>query len=381
LVVTRQILLPPLTEVGLGSLKRLPFILNLLGVKRPFVILDPGLPANFQMDLQTELLKGMRPLIAKAPLGEPTTSSADVFAKQAVAGACDGIVAVGGGSVMDLGKAVSMLAVHDGQANEYQGPDLVKGKGLSVVCVPTTAGSGAEATKSAVLTNAEAQVKRGINAIGVLPDAVILDPELLISLPSRPRIAALLDATTHALESYIGRNAWEVSDMLATLAFPHLGDHLKYEEATLNIAVAESALLGSFFAGAAICNAETGAVHALAYPFTEYHGIPHAYAVAALLPPVMRIQSSYCEERLTEATIRMGFEGGASDFLNRVTDLHASLDNADQMTQILLDDAAFSRIVQRAMTLTGALDNSPMIWGERDARAAYELLVLSERFK
>jgi alcohol dehydrogenase class IV len=371
--MTRRILLPPLTEVGPGAFAQLPFLLGLLGVKRPFVILDPGLPVSFKADLQGGLLAGLVPLVVEAPAGEPTTGSADEYANQAVSGACDGVVAVGGGSVMDLGKAVSMLAVHDGHANQYQGPDLVQGKGLSVVCVPTTAGSGAEATKSAVLTNTEAQVKRGINAVGVLPDAVILDPELLLSLPSRPRIAALLDATTHALESYIGRNAWQTSDMLASSAFPHLGEHLRFQGDTLTLAAAESALLGSFFAGAAICNAETGAVHALAYPLTEYHGIPHAYAVAALLPSVMRIQAGYCEDRLEEAAGRMGFESGAV-FLRRVTHLRENLGIVDQVRQIVEQDDAFARIVQRAMALAGALDNSPMAWSEIDAHAAYELI-------
>ena len=369
----RRILLPPLTEVGPGAVAQLPFLLSLLGVKKPFVILDPGLPPSFRTDLQSGLLAELNPLIIEAPVGEPTTTSADEYAIQAVASDCDGIVAVGGGSVMDLGKAVSMLAVHDGRANEYQGPDLVQGKGLSVVCVPTTAGSGAEATKSAVLTNAEAQVKRGINAIGVLPDAVILDPELLLSLPSRPRIAALLDATTHALESYVGRNAWQTSDIMGAAAFPHVGEHLRYEGDSLTVEAAESALLGSFFAGAAICNAETGAVHALAYPLTEYHGIPHAYAVAALLPPVMRIQTGYCEHRFDEAAGRMGFASSAA-FLNRVTYLREALGIVDQVRQIVQDKEAFARIVERAMTLAGALDNSPMAWSEIDAHAAYELL-------
>lgn len=115
------------------------------------------------------------------------------------------------------------------------------------------------------------------------------------------------------------------------------------------------------------------ALHALAYPLTEYHGIPHAYAVAALLPPVMRMQAGYCDARLDEAAGRMGFGSGA-EFLNRVTDLREGLGIVDQVRQIVQDKEAFARIVERAMTLAGALDNSPMAWSEIDAHAAYELL-------
>jgi len=369
----RRILLPPLTEIGPGSIQQTPFLLDLLGIRKPFVLLDAGLPESLEAVVRDDALEGRTFVLAIAPAGEPTTQAADVCAKQARETGCDGVLAIGGGSVMDLGKAVSMLVGHPGRAEEYQGPDLVEGTGLRVICVPTTAGSGAEATKSAVLTNADSQVKRGINAVGVLPDAVILDPDLLISLPDSPRIAALLDATTHALESYVGLNSWQASEMAARAAFPHLGAHMRHRAGPLNSQEAESALLGSFFAGTAICNSETGAVHALAYPLTEYHGIPHAYAVAALLPSVMEAQEDSCGARFADAAELMGF-ASVRDFICQAKGLRDQLEIVAQVREIVADRASFARLVERAMTLKGALDNSPHGWSELDAHAAYEVL-------
>jgi len=371
--VTRRILLPPLTEVGPGSIRQAPVLLDLLGIGKPFVLLDAGLPESFQAAIRDTILEGRPFFLSLAPEGEPTTQIADDCARLARESGCNGILAIGGGSVMDLGKAVSMLVSHPGRAEEYQGPDLVSGTGLPVICVPTTAGSGAEATKSAVLTNADAQVKRGINALGVLPNAIILDPDILSSLPDGPRIAALLDATAHALESYVGKSSWQASEMMAQAAFPYLGSHLNHLSGPLNPRDAESALLGSFFAGAAICNSETGAVHALAYPLTEYHGIPHAYAVASLLPTVMEAQQDACGPRLAGAAQLMGFSS-SKEFISQTKILRNQLGVAEQVREILGDKAAFAKIVDRAMTLKGALNNSPYTWKELDFRATFELV-------
>lgn len=359
--MNRRVLLPAITEVGAGSIEQLPRILGHLAASCPLVLVDPGIPEASVSLIVTLASSAGNVLTLTCPPGEPSTDSADAIAREARAAGCDCVVALGGGSVMDMGKAVSMLVGHAGQASFYQGPDLVEGAGLPVVCVPTTAGSGAEATKSAVLTNLEAQVKRGINALGVLPSAVILDPQFLVTLPRRPRLAALLDATAHATESFIGRSSWLVSEMAALTSFPHLGAHLRHDGKVLSAQDAQDALLGSYFAGIAICNSETGAVHALAYPLTEYHGIPHAYAVGALLPEIMELQRDHCAATLQTAAGRMGF-AGTTDFLSRLADVRDALGVMDQIRDIVRNEEALERIVGRALTLTGALDNSPMAW-------------------
>jgi len=359
--MNRRVLLPAITEVGPGSIEQLPRILRHLGATRPLLLLDPGIPKESASVLVDRASAAGTVYTLTCPPGEPSTDSADVIAREARAAGCDCIIALGGGSVMDMGKAVSMLVGHTWQASSYQGPDLVEGAGLPVVCVPTTTGSGAEATKSAVLTNRDAQVKRGINALGVLPSAVILDPQFVVTLPRRPRIAALLDATAHATESFIGRSSWLVSEMAALTSFPYLGAHLRHDGAALSTEEAQDALLGSYFAGMAICNSETGAVHALAYPLTEYHGIPHAYAVGALLPEIMELQRDHCTGTLQTAAERMGF-AGSSDFLKRLADVRDSLDVMEQVQDIISNEDALLRIIDRALTLTGALDNSPMTW-------------------
>ena len=359
--MNRRMLLPAITEVGPGSIRELPRILGHLGATRPLVLLDPGISEASASLLVAQASAAGTVVTLTCPAGEPSTDAADLIAREARAAGCDSVVALGGGSVMDLGKAVSMLIGQTGKASSYQGPDLVEGVGLPVVCVPTPAGSGAEATKSAVLTNLDAKVKRGINALGVLPSAVILDPQFLVTLPRRPRLAALLDATAHATESFIGRSSWLVSEMASLTAFPHLGNHLRHDGEVLSAEEAQDALLGSYFAGMAICNSETGAVPAIAYPLTEYHGIPHAYAVGALLPEIMEFQRDQCAGTLQTAARRMGFVG-TSDFLARLAEVRDSLGVMEQIRDICRNEEALQRIIDRSLALTGALDNSPMTW-------------------
>lgn len=369
--MSRRAQFPAIVEVGSGSLQNLKKFLDHLGISKPLIIYDAQLPALVISRVTKLCYEDKNELVVPAPPGEPTTDVADSVSTLARKSGCNGVIAVGGGSVMDLGKAVSMLVQHSQDAATSQGIDLVSGRGLPVVCIPTTAGSGAEATRSAVLTNTGAQIKRGINALGVVPDAVILDPDLLLSLPPAPRIAALLDATAHALESFIGKNTWQVSETFAKAAFPHLGGHLNVDAAQLTVLEAESALLGSFFAGAAICSSETGAVHALAYPLTEYFQIPHAYAVGTLLPDVMLLQKDECSERLTFAIEMMGFVS-LVDFVHRTQTLRARLNVTPSLKEIVTNPDSLAKIADRAMTLAGALKNSPKEWNREDILNAYE---------
>lgn len=373
--MTRRVLLPPITEIGTGSLNRLPEVLDLLEIRKILVIADPNLPPRLTERLK-ELCGGrLSGGVLSGPQGEPTTDVVDHFAACARDRRSDGVLAVGGGSTMDLGKAVSVVVGAGGLAYEYQGVDRVVGSGIPAICAPTTAGSGAEATKSAVLTRKETQVKRGINSLGVMPDAVILDPELLLTLPEKPRLAALLDAAAHAIESYVGLSRWSISAMLSSAAFPLIGKHMRLDVESLSTAQAEGALLGSFFAGAAICNSETGAVHALAYPLTEFFGVPHAYAVGALLPDVMMSQLKSCSDQLESASLQMGF-ASTTEFIRQCHQVRAKLGILDEVREILGNSENLDRVVDRSLTLGGALKNSPRSWSRADIREC--LLLLGE---
>lgn len=352
----------------------MPRLLEQLEISTPLFLVDAGVPRELVESLVLNFTESFPSHIEIVPPGEPTTERADTYTELLLASHCDGIVAIGGGSTMDLGKAISVLVKVKGEASQYQGLGLITGRGLPVVCIPTTAGSGAEATKSAVLTNENSQVKRGINSVGVLPDAVILEPKFLISLPDRARVASLLDATAHALESYIGRNAWELSTAFSELSFPHLGAHLRFGAGPIDLETAESAILGSFYGGAAICNAETGAVHALAYPLTEFHGIPHGNGVGALLGFVLEFEFDSGDEKLENAAELMGFDS-FSALVKNLQKNAATLGLQDQISGFLADPNVRSRLISRTLTLTGAIQNSPHPWDEKKINSFFDFYV------
>lgn len=370
----RQILFPGQVVFGHGSTSELSSVLTQLEIHSPLVLIDSGIPTDTVDCLIGQNLVGIPFHQISVPPGEPTTDRADQFTQELIKLKCDGIVAVGGGSTMDLGKAISVLIRERGSAKQYQGAGLVTGQGLPVVCIPTTAGSGAEATKSAVLTDLDSQIKRGINAVGVLPDAAILDSRFLLDLPYKPRIASLLDATAHAVESFIGKNSWELSEAFSNLAFPHLGKHLKLGAEPLDIETADSAILGSFYGGAAICNAETGAVHALAYPLTEYHNIPHGYGVGAFLGHVLEFEKESISKKISYIAAQMGFESSDS-LITCLNKLAETLDLSEQILELLNDPQKRSKLRDRTLTLTGAIENSPQPWDSEKIDDFYNFFV------
>lgn len=361
---------PALVQFGRGSFLHVPSLLNLLQACRPLVMVDRGVQELVQAMVSQLQSDSFDATVYVAESGEPTTTSADRAADHAREAGVDSIVAVGGGSVMDLGKAVAVLVQSDLRAAEMQLDARTLKPGLPVVCVPTTAGSGAEATRSAVLINPDRQLKRGINGPEVQAKAVVLDPSLLVSLPAKPRAAALLDATAHAVESYIGKSSSVLSAIALSGALPRLGVSLRNGLESSSPEADLESLWGSLLAGIAICNSETGAVHALAYPVTEIWGVSHGEAVGALLPQVLLAQKIEAGPALEECSALMGFED-FSQFLETCVSLQEVLDADAWIASLQADSELLERASEHALTLAGALGNAPKVWSRHDVRDLY----------
>jgi alcohol dehydrogenase class IV len=303
--------------------------------------------------------------------GEPTTDQADKLASFVALKQPDLVIAIGGGSTIDLAKAAVMLASSPVaiKAADVQGLFLNHRKKFPLIAIPTTCGSGAEATKSAVLTNVQKKLKRGINSYEALPEVVILDPSLLETLPNSVKIASFLDALTHALESNVGRNQNSISQMFSDESLKLLSVMAK--EADGSSIENKNALIGAHLAGKAICNSETGPVHALSYFLSEQLDIPHGSAVGLMLPEVFAIYES--TDMSFSNFYRENLRAKSSIFTDQIRNL-----TKNSITRVKLDSLKGLDVMnasKRSMELSGAIANSPIPWNVEKSLLAYSNLL------
>lgn len=242
----------------------------------------------------------------------------------------DVIVGLGGGSSIDVGKGASLLSEHGGDVLDYVAPPTGEGKSVPgpttpFVAVPTTAGTGSEATSVAVVSLPDRKLKVGISDRHLFPDLAVVDPALTVSLPPGPTAWSGLDALSHAIEGYTtrrfdakerpdspadrpdygGRNV--LSDALCREAIELVSDHLRRAvDNGSDLSARRNTSLGATMAALGFSNAGLGAAHALAYPVAAEHHTPHGLTVALLLPAVMRYNATAVPERYAEVARLMG---------------------------------------------------------------------------
>ena len=225
--------------------------------------------------------------------GEPTVALIEEGVRRLRAGLCTVVVAVGGGSVLDAGKALAALATNPGNALDYL---VVVGRGqplqtapLPFLAVPTTAGTGAEATRNAVLGVPEAKVKVSLRSAAMLPRVALVDPELALGLPPAATAATGMDALTQLIEPYLSCRANPLTDALCRDGIARVARALPRAVADPSALAARSDLaLGALYSGMALANAGLGAVHGFAAPLGGMFAAPHGAVCAALLGPVLR---------------------------------------------------------------------------------------------
>lgn len=222
---------------------------------------------------------------------------------------CDMVVGMGGGSVLDTAKSIGLLAANGGKLTDYETARPGKPM-LPMLAVPTTAGTGSEVTKMAVVTDPARKKKMLISCEEILPDIALLDAELTYSMPARVAAATGMDALTHAMEAYLSDNAGPVTDLFARKAVGMIAANLhaavynpKNAEAKKNMMAAQ------MYAGLAFGNTMTCLVHSMSRPLGVYYGIPHGEANAVLLAAVMEFNLPSCVSRMADMAEAMGLSG------------------------------------------------------------------------
>ena len=280
---------------------------KILGATRALVVADPAL--EWWIGRAEEMLgrDGVETLVYHDLSPEPAPEMAEEAAKVATDKGCDLVVGLGGGSAMDTAKAASVLATNGGRVADYMGLDLVEKPGLKKIMIPSTAGTGAEVTFTAVFTDRPTKSKGGINSRHLFPDVAIVDAELTHSVPPYVTATTGLDALTHAVESFTSRQANPLTDLYGLEAIRLIVGNLRTVVQNGRAATARGAMmLGSLLAGLGLAGAGVGAVHAMAYPLGALFDVPHGEANAVLLPHVLEFNREACADKLARAARAMG---------------------------------------------------------------------------
>jgi len=289
------------------------------------------------------------------------------------------VVGFGGGSPMDVAKLAAYLLGSGDELDSVWGVDLAKGERLPLVLVPTTAGTGSEATPISVITCGE--VKLAVNARPLTADWAVLDPDLTLGLPRSVTAATGIDAIVHAVEAYTSaRLKNPLSDALAREALALLtGNLLTACEQPGNGAAREAMLLGAHLAGLAFSNAPVAGVHALAYPLGGLHHLPHGVTNALMLRHVLQHNSQAARDQYAElAPIVVpgceaeGTQARAALLIDRLDRLVRDSGIQPRLRDhgIAIDEAPL--LAREAMKQTRLLVNNPCPIEEEDARRLYE---------
>ncbi|NTV12966.1 MAG: iron-containing alcohol dehydrogenase [Desulfobulbaceae bacterium] len=281
---------PTRLTFGAGAIDGLAALARSFGGTKAFLVVDPGVKQAGLLDkITAPLQRDQLPFEIYDQIDpEPGLKLADNGCKLAKKAGCDCVIGVGGGSAMDVAKAVAILLTNGGKAEDYLGLGKIKKPGVPKIMVPTTAGTGAEVTFTAVFINEKTKSKGGMNGDPLYPEAALLDPELTISMPPKVTATTGIDAFTHAIEAYLSTQAHPISDMYALEAIELISHNLPKAYAHGGNLEARSAMmLGSLLGGKALATAGVGLVHAMAYPLGGMFGIPHGLANAVLLPYVI----------------------------------------------------------------------------------------------
>lgn len=298
-----------------------------------------------------------------------------------VAEGCDCSIALGGGSVIDVTKSIGMLAVNGGNVEDYQ----MNGRQVTTVpplfiAIPTTSGTGAEATKTAVVLNNYNGLKKSLYHTTMIADIVILDPTLTVALPNKITVATGMDALSHAVESYVSLNASPLSEMYGLKAIELIS---KYFVTACtqpdNIEARGGMMLASYLGGCAI-TAGIGIAHIMAQPLGAMFHIPHGDACSIFLPVSMELNLDYAEAKYARVAQALGvYDGAKSDRENAlaaieaVKELRAKVGAPDHLAPYIKEEPSEEFLLDTVKRTTGHITCNPNPLNEKLMLDAYAM--------
>lgn len=311
----QQFCLPTKVYVENGIANRVADFLVPYNISKVMIVTDKGIKnAGLLEGIYKNLMqKGIDYVEFDDVKPNPRDKDCDRAAHFAKEEKVNGILAVGGGSVMDTAKAVGVVLTHGGSINDWEGTDTLRQPITPLVCIPTTAGTGSEVTFVAVITDTERKLKMGIVDVQIAPRVALLDPELTRSLPPHITASTGMDALTHAIEAYTSRLATPMTDALALHAIKMIKDNLvEAVQNGSNMGARKNMLVASMMAGVAFGNSDVGSVHCLSEALGGFYDAPHGVLNSIFLPYVFEYNIEANLEKHADVAYALGIDKNLS---------------------------------------------------------------------
>ncbi|MDI2112881.1 iron-containing alcohol dehydrogenase [Commensalibacter nepenthis] len=314
--MNHSISLPRYVEYGKNAIQKLPELLKKIGISAPFIISDQVMLALGFVDQLSDVLQEQDFGIFTNTVPEPTAQSIVNGVVAFELGQYDGIVALGGGSVIDSAKAIAILGRFGGKIQNYKFPYRIDKPGLPIIAIPTTAGTGSECTAVTIITDEITQEKMLCMGDGLLPTATIIDYRFTVTVPKRITADTGIDALTHAIEAYVSKKANLFSDQQALSAMRLIGKNILtvYHDGK-NETAREAMLLAAMLAGVAFSNSSVALVHGMSRPIGAFFHVPHGLSNAILLPLVTEYSIGAASERYAQCAKAIGMAEEKDDIL------------------------------------------------------------------
>lgn len=373
--------LPSVNYYGKGTIANLKGEVVKSGAKLVLLISDYGVQKAGLVDKVQAIIEEVGAVVTQFLDVEPEPSFDNIDAALAALRGCSAelVVGLGGGSSLDIAKAVSAMANNSGNMLDYVGIGLIPKPGVMSVLIPTTAGTGSEVTPNAIFTDKKENLKKGVVSEYLLPTVAIVDSQLTLSMPPKVTAATGMDALTHAIESFTSNKATPQTDLYALESIRLVGKHLRRAVANGNDEDArEGMALASVFGGISLANAGVGAVHALAYPLGGQLGVAHGVANALLLPYILEFnvvghidKFIAVAEALGENTAGLSRREAAFRAYSAVKELSEDVGIPQTMREVGVKEEQIEGLAAAAINVTRLLGNNPRVMTLDDIRAVY----------
>ena len=310
--MANRVVLNGVSYHGAGAIKEIPGIVKTKGWKKVFVTSDPDLIKFGVTSRVTDLLDeaGIAYSVYSKIKPNPTIQNVQEGVAAFKEAGADSIIAIGGGSSMDTAKAIGIIINNPEfeDVRSLEGVAPTKKHAVPTIAVPTTAGTAAEVTINYVITDVEKERKFVCVGEDDIPETAVIDPEMMSTMPKGLTASTGMDALTHAIEGYITRAAWELTDMFHLEAIKLISQNLRLAVAN-DPAGRNGMAMGQYIAGMGFSNVGLGIDHAMAHTLSAHYDAPHGVACAMLLPIAMEFNRDYSGERYREIARAMGVEG------------------------------------------------------------------------
>jgi len=371
---------------GINGLKEVKTIIDEQQFQKVLIVTDKGISETGIIDSLLTHVKHIEYEIYNGCQPNPTVANCYEALNQLKEMEAEAIIAIGGGSSLDVAKAIALLATNGGKIESYEGIDTFSKDLLPLIAIPTTAGTASEITNFTVITDEEREYKFTIGGVRLAPKWAVIDPVVTLTLPPHITAATGLDALVHAIESYTSKMANFITKTLAREAIRKISSNLRQAVHNGNtLKYRDEMMMGSLLAGLAFNNTRLGNCHALSHPVSAIYHVPHGVANAILIPHVMKFNVPAVPELYADIAEDMGeilenltLMEKAEKAVEAVSKLAQDIGIPTDFRSYNVDDSQLDKMTEDAL-LSGNIAVNPRVTKHDDVIYLYKQAIGGEQ--